>query len=344
MDATILNGFDAIISISAASEIWRNMGVTRPLVLWTGHDVNELPVQTLRSDSERDLWDKFVLVSSWQADRFSTTFKIKRERITVLRNAIAPAFERSFRKQLYFFRSGQPPVLFYASTPFRGLDVLISAFPLIRTLIPRCEAQIYSSMAIYQTPFEQDAYRHLYELCRRTEGVHYIGAIGQAALAQAMSKADIFAYPSTFAETSCIALMEAMASGCMILSAKLGALPETAAEFGGLCERPADSTPGQFAELYARFVAEAIHDAYKNPDLTSARLDEQRAFALKNYSWSKRAAEWETMLSDLVRQPAQTIQQVTANCSEYSRQSKVGRNDPCPCGSGNKYKRCCGRT
>ncbi|MEK9660196.1 MAG: YchJ family metal-binding protein [Alphaproteobacteria bacterium] len=22
---------------------------------------------------------------------------------------------------------------------------------------------------------------------------------------------------------------------------------------------------------------------------------------------------------------------------------KVGRNDPCPCGSGQKYKKCCGR-
>ncbi len=24
-------------------------------------------------------------------------------------------------------------------------------------------------------------------------------------------------------------------------------------------------------------------------------------------------------------------------------QGKVGRNDPCPCGSGKKYKKCCGR-
>jgi len=23
-------------------------------------------------------------------------------------------------------------------------------------------------------------------------------------------------------------------------------------------------------------------------------------------------------------------------------QAKVGRNDPCPCGSGKKYKKCCG--
>ena len=25
-----------------------------------------------------------------------------------------------------------------------------------------------------------------------------------------------------------------------------------------------------------------------------------------------------------------------------SEQPKVGRNDPCPCGSGKKYKKCCG--
>ncbi|MHC4639425.1 MAG: SEC-C metal-binding domain-containing protein [Planctomycetota bacterium] len=24
-------------------------------------------------------------------------------------------------------------------------------------------------------------------------------------------------------------------------------------------------------------------------------------------------------------------------------QPKVGRNDPCPCGSGKKYKKCCGQ-
>ncbi|MHC4123979.1 MAG: SEC-C metal-binding domain-containing protein [Planctomycetota bacterium] len=24
-------------------------------------------------------------------------------------------------------------------------------------------------------------------------------------------------------------------------------------------------------------------------------------------------------------------------------QPKVGRNDPCPCGSGRKYKKCCGK-
>jgi len=29
--------------------------------------------------------------------------------------------------------------------------------------------------------------------------------------------------------------------------------------------------------------------------------------------------------------------------TEKAKQSKPGRNDPCPCGSGKKYKKCCGR-
>ena len=29
--------------------------------------------------------------------------------------------------------------------------------------------------------------------------------------------------------------------------------------------------------------------------------------------------------------------------SADKKDKKVGRNDPCPCGSGKKYKKCCGR-
>jgi uncharacterized protein len=34
----------------------------------------------------------------------------------------------------------------------------------------------------------------------------------------------------------------------------------------------------------------------------------------------------------------------TGNSTTYQRVTpKVGRNEPCPCGSGKKYKQCCGR-
>ena len=32
-----------------------------------------------------------------------------------------------------------------------------------------------------------------------------------------------------------------------------------------------------------------------------------------------------------------------ANAPPVTSQTKVGRNDPCPCGSGKKWKHCCGR-
>jgi uncharacterized protein YecA (UPF0149 family) len=28
---------------------------------------------------------------------------------------------------------------------------------------------------------------------------------------------------------------------------------------------------------------------------------------------------------------------------QFAEMTKTGRNDPCPCGSGKKYKKCCGQ-
>ena len=48
------------------------------------------------------------------------------------------------------------------------------------------------------------------------------------------------------------------------------------------------------------------------------------------------------MMANLLRhqQPAALIMEMLAR--EESGPQKVGRNDPCPCGSGKKYKKCCG--
>ncbi len=175
---------------------------------------------------------------------------------------------------------------------------------------------------------DKDPYQPLYAWSGATEGVRYIGSVGQATLAKAIPELDVFAYPSTFQETSCIALMEAMASGCLIISATVGAVPETAAGFGYLCERPANTNPEQFADLYARFAAQTILDAYKNPQQFSAGLNEQRAYALQNYSWTLRASQWETLLDDLSRQPVRLTAPADA--------------ERCPCGSGSQFKLCCG--
>jgi glycosyltransferase involved in cell wall biosynthesis len=325
--AAILNSFDVIVSTAVIGRFLRNLRVRCPIVLWTQHDIDQLaPLHPLLDGSERYLWNRFVMVSNWQAERYATRFKIKRERLQVMCNAISPLFQSQARPQPCFFEAARPPVLIYSSTPFRGLEVLIRAFPLIHSLVPGCTARIYSSMAVYSAP--DDPYKLLYDTCRRTDGVEYCGSISQADLSAAYAMADIFAYPSTFRETSCISLMEAMASGCMVVSNNFGALSETAAGFGHLCARAQGSSDGEFADAYARFLARIVHESFNDASHHRNRLDDQRKYALNNCVWSARAVEWEQFLSKIAR--------------EAPRTGSPGRNERCPCGSGDRFKRCCG--
>lgn len=51
----------------------------------------------------------------------------------------------------------------------------------------------------------------------------------------------------------------------------------------------------------------------------------------------------EDIRRDLLEQLAELKKEVSAGSPEPAKQQKVGRNDPCPCGSGKKYKKCCGK-
>ena len=44
------------------------------------------------------------------------------------------------------------------------------------------------------------------------------------------------------------------------------------------------------------------------------------------------------------RPPSNIMEWVRERDRRATAQKKPGRNDPCPCGSGLKFKRCCGRT
>ena len=49
---------------------------------------------------------------------------------------------------------------------------------------------------------------------------------------------------------------------------------------------------------------------------------------------------WDTILTEEKREE---IQKELKNSRTVINEEKIGRNDPCPCGSGKKYKKCCGK-
>lgn len=60
-----------------------------------------------------------------------------------------------------------------------------------------------------------------------------------------------------------------------------------------------------------------------------------------NAEWLYELPEWDDILSESRRKELYKEQKLSTTIRRET--PKVGRNDPCPCGSGKKYKHCCGR-
>ena len=56
--------------------------------------------------------------------------------------------------------------------------------------------------------------------------------------------------------------------------------------------------------------------------------------------WLYNLEQWNELLSEEKRQELYRAQKKSMT---IVKGKKIGRNDPCPCGSGKKYKFCCGR-
>lgn len=57
--------------------------------------------------------------------------------------------------------------------------------------------------------------------------------------------------------------------------------------------------------------------------------------------WLYELPQWEELLTEKRRKELYLEQKKSGTIHNETR--KVGRNDPCPCGSGKKYKQCCGK-
>lgn len=298
----LLQSLDALIVLKLAGQgqqIRHLIGDNTRLILWTGHADDQPAVQPLQNPIERGAYDGFALVSDWQCDRFHQHFGIDLTRIGVLRNAIAPFFCKLFPNSTSILpQKSEPPILAYTSTPFRGLDLLLEVFPKIRRAVPGTRLKVFSSMKVYQMAEAEDEsqYGSLYRRCQETKGVEYIGSLPQPKLVRELQSVMVLAYPNTFTETSCIAVMEAMASGCSIVTSDLGALAETTAGFARLI--PIESDWEAYKE---RFVEETVWVLRQcmATDTTNAEahLRWQVEYINRECNWSVRAMQWVQWLS-----------------------------------------------
>jgi preprotein translocase subunit SecA len=56
--------------------------------------------------------------------------------------------------------------------------------------------------------------------------------------------------------------------------------------------------------------------------------------------WLYELPEWDAIYS---KEEQKDLIRAQKDSHTIRKPKKIGRNDPCPCGSGKKYKQCCGR-
>jgi glycosyltransferase involved in cell wall biosynthesis len=291
-NAEYLRQQDAIIATGPIGAPLRKVFPRRPgsplLICWLQHASDQPAVASLCIREECEAWDGLAFVSRWQAKNYQASFSIDKRRLRIMRNAIAPFF--ADRPWAWRPIPKDAPMLVYTSTPFRGLDLLLNAFPLMRREIPALRLRLFSSMKGYGLSDER--YLPLFERARSMPGVECLGSVDLHRLALEMAGADMLAYPSTFAETACIAVMEAMASGCLVATTDLGALPETLGGFGGMMPSVNDQNRAGAPETFAELVLGMLRQAIEDPTGHEARMTAQVRFAREVYSWPHIAKQW----------------------------------------------------
>ena len=97
---------------------------------------------------------------------------------------------------------------------------------------------------------------------------------------------------------------------------------------------------------------DGINDSLKNPNpieemeadtVVSLDYDKEKLYynmVAAKADWLYGLEQWDALLTPERRKELYKEQR---SSTTVVKPPKIGRNDPCPCGSGKKYKKCCGR-
>jgi UDP-glucose:(glucosyl)LPS alpha-1,2-glucosyltransferase len=273
----------------------RELHPTKPNILWC-HDLwNDPEVSFLRDARSHGKFAKVVFVSHYQQASYAAGLGLPYSKGVVLQNAIEP-FANVKKPEIVDGRVN----LIYHTTPHRGLELLVPVFIELTQLFPNMHLEVFSSFNAYGWPERDKPYKEAFDLCREHPQITYHGFQPNAVVRQALERAHIFAYPSIWTETSCIAAIEAFAAGCDVVTSTLGALPETSANFGYLY--PWSENITDHADAFYNILGSRIEDVIQSKagDALAqerARRQMQSVYFNTIYNWQYRANQWTNFLT-----------------------------------------------
>ena len=268
----------------------RELELDKKYILYL-HDCWDDPENThLRDPESVKRFSKFIFVSYYQFTTYHLAYGIPHNKSYILKNAIVP-IEKHEKPDDGVIN------LIYHTTPHRGLNILVPVFEHIASkLDSRVHLDVYSSFKLYGWPDRDKEYEPLFEACRKHPNITYHGAKPNNEIRKALKEAHIFAYPSIWPETSCIAAIEAMSAGCAVIAPDLAALSETLHGFGFQYRY------NENMQEHANFFASILNDTIQK--VRGNKL-EKHLISMKNYvnmahSWENRIPQWMAVLDEVL--------------------------------------------
>jgi glycosyltransferase involved in cell wall biosynthesis len=268
--------------------------------IFYGHD--------LAGDPESDKilgdqgWRRFhvlVFVSHWQMNAYVLRYQIPWSRCVVIQNSIDPLPDRDG------WVPGQPFRFVFHTTPHRGLDILVPVFEKLAEKHDDVTLDVYSSFVIYGEKWthRNTPYQALFERIETHPRMSYHGAVSNEEVRQALLQSHAFAYPCTWPETSCLALIEAMSAGLFCFHPNMGALFETSGLWTNMYQF--NENKDQHAGVLYSILDDFLSKRGDERTLESRLMDLQNA---KNYSrlfynWQTRRGQWEALIRGLEGAP-----------------------------------------
>jgi UDP-glucose:(glucosyl)LPS alpha-1,2-glucosyltransferase len=241
----------------------------------------------LKDKSKHDLFHKYVFVSNWQMQGYMQQYGLPWSKCIVVKNAIEPIKEHKKpdpKEKLNFI---------YTPTPHRGLNILVPVFSALAEKYPHIHLNVYSSFKLYGWEERDEQYKELFEIIKQHPNMSYHGTQSNECVRAALCNAHIFAYPSIWAETSCLSLIEAMSAQLLCVHSNYGALAETSAGWTNMYQLHEDLN--QHAGIFYNILEGTI----QNYETQSSFQQSMKTYTDLMYSWNWRTFEWNALLNML---------------------------------------------
>lgn len=285
---------DLLDNFQIISSRIRDLHEDKIRILWS-HDLPEDPESTkVRDPNFRNKFHKLVFVSNWQYQRYQLVNGVPyNNHSAVIEHGINPAPQSCLEKDNETIR------IVYTSTPQRGLEILVPVFEHLANQYKNIHLDVFSSFKIYGWPDADKQFEPLYDKIRNHPQMTYHGTVSNEELKDHLNKSHIFAYPSIWLETACIALMEAMSAGLVCVHPNLGALPETAGGTTIMYQGDFDNK-NVHANIFAKYLQAAIEMVSKNDHIKMINYSKFNCDG--RFDIERAKMQWNQLLKDLVTQ------------------------------------------